>query len=325
MHLLLLGYSSVTERRVIPAAGGLDAIRAISIASRSRSAPAKWPKRKEFYVDYNAALAESGADLVYISLPNALHETWVEKALAAGKHVIVDKPALTSLAASKRLLAVARRRGLLMAEATVFDRHPHFEALQRFIAEAGPLTHVSAQFVIPQLPIDNFRNHAELGGGCLLDMGPYAAALARVLGGGPAQALSGLSGGRHSETGVDVSFSLLARLANGALVSGNFGFDGEYQNRLTVVMKGGSAAIERVFSPPADYAVTWQQRKANVANEMRFEPADTFARFLDSATEAIAGGGQDRFADALLTDAEFRERLAQAIVPQPAHAEANAD
>ena len=47
-----------------------------------------------FFRDYEAALQESDADIVYLSLPNAMHEHWVMAALGAGKHVIVDKPAM---------------------------------------------------------------------------------------------------------------------------------------------------------------------------------------------------------------------------------------
>src|SRR4029079_1961192 len=125
-----------------------------------------------FFNDYEAALRGSDCDLVYLSLPNALHERWVMVAVAAGKHVVVDKPAMMTLAGSERVIAEARRVNRLVAEATVFGHHQQFETLAAFVAETGPPTQAVAQFIIPPLPIGNFRNHAELGGGCLLDMGP---------------------------------------------------------------------------------------------------------------------------------------------------------
>src|SRR5215472_2105477 len=195
MRLLVLGFSSIAERRVIPAAAGVAAIGEISIASKSRPQPAGWPKVGRFFRDYEAALHDGDPDLVYLSLPNAMHEHWVMAALAAGKHVIVDKPAMMTREASRRGIDEAQRRGRLFAEATVFCHHPQFEQLAPFLADAGPLTHVAAQFIIPPLPIANFRNHGELGGGCLLDMGPYAAATMRLLGGGLPTAISALAGG----------------------------------------------------------------------------------------------------------------------------------
>jgi dTDP-3,4-didehydro-2,6-dideoxy-alpha-D-glucose 3-reductase len=315
MRLLILGFSSIAERRVIPAAAKVAAIDQISIASKSRSQPKDWPKAGRFFCDYETALRESQADIVYLSLPNAMHEHWVMAALGAGKHVIVDKPAMITQEGSERAVAEARRSGRLLAEATVFGYHPHFEALTEFLAENGPLTHVDAQFIIPPLPIANFRNQRELGGGCLLDMGPYAAALMRILGGGPPSQLTALSGTYHPETGVDMGFSAQARLANGGIFSGHFSFEAEYQNCLLIVAHSGSVMIERVFSPPADHRIEWRKRVRNVESVVTFEPADIFAHFLDAAARAISAGDHEPWYRDLLADAECRTRIAGALEP----------
>src|ERR1700687_2881419 len=98
MRLLILGYSSIVQRRVIPAAAKMEAIDEISIASKSHPEPNEgWPKRGRFFTDYQTALRQSDSDIVYLSLPNAMHECWAITALAAGKHVIVDKPAMITL------------------------------------------------------------------------------------------------------------------------------------------------------------------------------------------------------------------------------------
>jgi len=203
-----------------------------------------------------------------------------------------------------------------LAEATVFAYHPHFQALQRFVAEHGPLTLVDAQFVIPPLPIDNFRNHAGLGGGCLLDMGSYAAALIRTLGGGLKPPLAALAGSRHPETGVDMGFSLQARLANGAVFTGHFSFEGEYQNRLLVVGRSGSVMTERLYSPPADYRIEWRRRIRNAEDTVTFEAADVFRNFLEAAVSAIASGEREPFYRDLLADAQCRAAIADALEPK---------
>ena len=313
MRLLILGYSSIVERRVLPAAAKVGAIEQISIASRSQTAPGGWPKQGRFFNNYETALRDSDADLVYVSLPHAMHEQWVMAALAAGKHVVVDKPAMMTLAGSQRAVAEARRLNRMVAEATLFGYHPQFEALPAFIAENGPLTQVAVQFIIPPLPIANFRNHGELGGGCLLDMGPYAAATMRILGGGVASDVTALAGGRHPETGVDMGFSVLARLGTGAAFSGQFSFEGEYQNRMLIVGRSGSVISERVFTPPADHRMEWRRRVRNVDDVVTFEPADTFARFLEAVTSAIAAGDHERFHRDLLDDAQCRASIAEAL------------
>jgi len=319
MRLLILGYSSIAERRVIPAAARVGAIAEIAIASKSRSQPQAWPKEGRFFTDYETALHESGADMVYLSLPNASHDHWVMASLAAGKHVIVDKPAMMSFKASTQAVEEARRARRLFAEATVFGYHPQFERLAAFVNDIGPLTHVAAQFIIPPLPIGNFRNHAELGGGCLLDMGPYAAGIMRILGGGAPTDLTALAGGRHPETGVDMGFSVQARLANAGIFSGHFSFEGEYQNRLLIVGRSGSVIMERVFSPPPDYRMEWRQRVRNQDGVATFDPADTFALFLGAACRAATADDHERFAHDLLEDARCREKIAEALQHKPAH------
>jgi NDP-hexose-3-ketoreductase len=316
MRLLILGYSSIAERRVIPAAAKVAAIDEVSIASKSRPRPERWPKAGRFFRDYDAALRESDADLVYLSLPNAMHDHWVMTALGTGKHVIVDKPAIMTLEGSQRAMREAQRRKRVLAEATVFGYHPQFAVLKEFLGENGPLTHVDAQFIIPPLPIANFRNHAKLGGGCLLDMGPYAAGVMRMLGGGPPTHLAALAGGRHPETGVDMGFSAQARLANGGIFSGHFSFEGEYQNRLLVVARSGSVIIERVFSPPADFCMEWRRRVRNVESVVTFDVADTFALFLEAVGLAVASGDHERLHRDLLADAECRTQIAQALADE---------
>jgi dTDP-3,4-didehydro-2,6-dideoxy-alpha-D-glucose 3-reductase len=312
MRLLILGYSSIAERRVIPAAAKIAAISDISIASKSRPRPESWPRQGCFFNDYTEAL-RSDADIVYLSLPNAMHDAWVMAALEAGKHVVVDKPAMMTLEASLKAVEAAHRAKRILAEATVFSHHPQFEALATFMADNGPLTQVAAQFIIPPLPIQNFRNHRELGGGCLLDMGPYAAATMRILGGGAPSQIAALPGGRHPETGVDMGFSVQARLANGGAFSGHYSFEGEYQNRLLVVGRSGSVIIERVFSPPADHRMEWRRRVRNVEDVRTFEPADTFQRFLEAIMSAIADGAHERFYDALSSDARCRAEIAATL------------
>jgi predicted dehydrogenase len=313
MRLLILGFSSIAERRVIPAAAVVAGISEVSIASRSRRPPASWPKQGRYFTDYESALRDGGADMIYLSLPNAMHEPWAMAALAAGKHVVVDKPAMIVREAGERAVAEARRRKCLLAEAIAFGYHPQFWALSSFVAEQGPLTQVDAQFIIPPLPIGNFRNHRELGGGCLLDMGPYAAATMRLLGDGLPSQMTALAGRVHPETGVDMGFSVLARLHNGAAFSGHFSFEGEYQNRLLIVGSSGSVLTERIFTPPAHHRPEWRRRIRNTESVVTAEAADTFACFLEAVTNAVAAGDFEGFYRDLLADAECRAMIATAL------------
>ena len=59
----------------------------------------------------DALLADPGVELVDIVTPNHLHVDMAVKALAAGKHVLLEKPMATTLADAERLVAAAERSG----------------------------------------------------------------------------------------------------------------------------------------------------------------------------------------------------------------------
>lgn len=295
---------------MLPALAEMEGIERVDLASRSRIEPDEWPKEGRFFSDYREAIAESDADIVYISLPNSLHVEFIRAALAAGRHVVVDKPATLTLETARDCVDEASCKSLLLAEATVFSYHPQLVEMQSFIAEYGPLTHIESALIIPPMPLDNFRNHRHLGGGCLNDMGPYAAAVARIFGVGDLQTLAVVSAPATSDVDVDLGFSLLASFANGLRYSGHFSFESEYQNRLRLVGKSGSLEVDRIFSTPPNYEPVWQMRERNEPSQRHLPAADTFGNFMQAVLAAIAEGDYNRFAGNLIADALFRSRLA---------------
>jgi dTDP-3,4-didehydro-2,6-dideoxy-alpha-D-glucose 3-reductase len=312
VKILIVGYSSIVQRRVVPALSRIAEIDQIDIASLSKALDADLPKAGQHFTDYAEALRQSSAQCVYVSLPNSMHEAWVQACLDAGKHVIVDKPATMTVESANRFADIAAGKGLLFAEATVFDFHPQFQAMQEFVSAAGGLTHIDAQFVIPPLPPTNFRNNAALGGGCLLDMGAYAAGLARRFG-GELQRLSAFRAPPYDGFDIDMGFSLAAQFANGVRYTGHFSFESEYQNRLLLVARHGSLLVERLFSPPPDSPPVWQVRRSNAASEEQQPVADVFELFLRAAIHAIYTADLEQFSKPLLADAIFRDTIARKL------------
>ena len=68
------------------------------------------------YSDYDALLADPEIDALYIPLPNQLHVEWCKKGLAAGKHVLCEKPIAMRAEDIDDLIARRDRSGLLLAE-----------------------------------------------------------------------------------------------------------------------------------------------------------------------------------------------------------------
>src|SRR5438046_8291042 len=121
MDVLILGHSSIAQRRVVPALSTLSGFGRIDVATRKAAGgvPFEWPYG-DVYGDYKKALHESAAQLVYVSLVNSEHARWTEEAINAGRHVVVDKPAFLGVQGTERMLELADRRGVCVAEATVW-------------------------------------------------------------------------------------------------------------------------------------------------------------------------------------------------------------
>lgn len=317
MKVLILGYSSIVSRRVLPALMALPGIERIDIASRrpreQATLPATW--QGGWYQGYETGLAESPADLVYISLVNNLHEEWTERALAAGRHVVVEKPAFLSLSTTERLAARAEQADRLLAEAVVIADHPQMDLVRQAVAEAGGATRLIATFSFPPLPADSYRYNPALGGGAFLDVGPYAAASSRLFFSDPPAKLHCEVLSRHPETHVDTAFTLAAIYSGGRSLVGHFGFDTEYQNRLTVLGPAVAVTFDRVFSTPPDLENTIHIARKNVRETLTAEAGDSFGRFFARMRDMLAGGARSdwrRQTEPMLADAAFLERMRRA-------------
>src|SRR5262245_51695550 len=132
MYLLILGYSSIVRRRVLPAALSVGNITGIGIATRRGRVPEP-AGDITWFSDYGEALGSSGADAVYVSGVNAAHAEWVHRSLEQGLHVIVDKPAFLDVASAEDAVALARRQRKVLAEATVFPFHPQFATFRSLV------------------------------------------------------------------------------------------------------------------------------------------------------------------------------------------------
>lgn len=307
---------------MLAALAGLDSISLIHVASRQGLRPSDvesffgpFPhKVGRLFENYADALNHSGARLAYVSLPNALHEPWVERALAHGYHVVVDKPAFTSFDVAHRLCLVASQRNLLLAEANTWDYHPQVDEARAFFDKPGRgISRILVAFTFPPLPPQDFRYRREFGGGSLLDIGPYAVSVGRVfLGSEPADISCHVLERSDSSGSVDTSFSVLMTYAPESAVAGHFGFTTEYVNSVSLIGPGGFTRIERVFSPPPDLALTMDFRSDNAATVKAVGPADSFALFLRAVLDAIDHNEFGDFRERLLSDSRVLSRLREA-------------
>ncbi|UUV07266.1 Gfo/Idh/MocA family protein [Ruegeria sp. YS9] len=134
------------------------------------------------YDSYDALLADTGIDAIYIPLPNHMHAEWSLKALKAGKHVLCEKPMTMKADEFDALIQKRDESGLQAAEAYMIVHHPQWQLARKLIADGaiGNLVHVTGAFSFDnRSDTRNIRNRAETGGGGLRDIGVYVIGGAR--------------------------------------------------------------------------------------------------------------------------------------------------
>lgn len=310
LDALILGWSSIARRRVLPALVHNGAAR-IDVASLTHDVVLPDGVAGSVFRSYDEALSQSGAPLVYVSTRNHDHLAWTLRALESGRHVVVDKPAALAVADVERMVAAAAAAGRLIAEATVWSWHPQIQQLSLLIGEAGPLATVVALFSFPAMPADNFRMQKAAGGGMLWDLGPYAVSASRVLfGEAPVEVVAHAH--RAEGAAVDTAFHVMMRYANGASLMGRFGMHTAYVNRLAMVGADFEATLDRAFTsaPNQPAAIVGQRRQAPLS--IAVPAADAFANFLAAVVSAAERGQGQSFAETMLADAASLQVLRRA-------------
>ena len=174
----VLGAANFALNHMAPA---IHAARGAELTALATSHPDKAAPFQEFapglrvHDSYDALLADPDIDAVYIPLPNHLHVEWVIKALAAGKHVLCEKPIALSDADFDTLIAARDKAGKLAAEAFMIVHHPQFVRARELVQAGaiGRVKHVDATFTYYNDDTGNIRNQADKGGGGLRDIGVY--------------------------------------------------------------------------------------------------------------------------------------------------------
>jgi predicted dehydrogenase len=265
------------------------------------------------YGDYKKALHESDAELVYVSLVNSEHEPWAETAIEAGRHVVVDKPAFLGVAATERIVNLADRRGVCLAEATVWAAHPQVQCARELFVEAGGTPRrIAAEFCFPPLDASNFRYQRALGGGALWDVGPYAVSVGRVFFGGEPTDVACQVLERDGPDDVETAFSVLLAYRDGQSVVGQFGFNSVYRNRVDLLGERLGVEIDRVYTPPPDVLPELRVTRPDGTSTVAAPKGDTFAGFFEQVYERIETRDWGQLANDILVDARTLDRLRRA-------------
>ncbi len=282
------------NRRLIPAIRASARGELVAVASRSQSAAdayaAEWGIPLAFG-SYEALLASGAVDAVYIGLPNHLHTEWTVRALAAGLHVLCEKPFALSLAEVDRMIAAAQDNGRALAEAFMYRHHPQTKLAGEFV-RAGRLGRVHllrGVFTFRMGSRDNVRLRPEWGGGSLWDVGVYPLSLAQFLMGGPPEWVFGDQW--LGPSGVDEAFTGTLHYANGAMAQISSGFAVPYYNHFDALGDNGRLLFTRPFTglESDDRRLTYYDSD-HAAHELPVPEMELYAGEVEDMHDAILNG-----------------------------------
>ena len=132
------------------------------------------------YDEYTVMLEQADIDTVYVAVPNFLHYDFCQKALHAGKNVIVEKPMTSNDREAKALAALAREKELFLFEAITTVYLPNYALLKKLLPRIGTIKIVTCNYSQYSCRYDTVRAGETLpvfdpkkSGGALMDLNLY--------------------------------------------------------------------------------------------------------------------------------------------------------
>src|SRR3954470_8738549 len=236
----------------------VDGARLVAVGSRSQESADRFgdafdaPHR---HASYQALVEDPDVDAVYVATPHPLHAENALAAIAAGKHVLVEKPFTMDAAEAAAVVDAARAAGVFCMEAMWTRFLPHVVRVRELLA-AGAIGEVRTvvadhgQFFAPD---PRHRLYApELGGGALLDLGIYPVSFASMVLAAPASITAAADA---AFTGVDGQTSAILRSAEGAHAVVTCTLWAATPCRATITGTEGAIDIDPVFYAPSSFTL----------------------------------------------------------------------
>ena len=246
------------------------------------------------YDEFERGLAESGADAVYIALPNHLHREYTERAARAGVHVLCEKPMAVTEADCEAMIDTCDRNGVkLMIAYRLHFEEANLRAVE--VVQSGRLGDprlFNSVFTRNVTEGDIRLGPRDEGGGTLYDIGIYCINAARYLfEDEPVEVLALTARNdepRFSAPGVDEMTGALLRFPGERIATFVTSFGATDVSRLQVVGTRGTLVLDPAYEYAGElrHELTVNGR----SSERTFPKRDQFAPELVYFAECIQTG-----------------------------------
>ncbi len=247
----ILGTARINQR-VIPAMRLAARSELIAVASRDRARAEAYAREWTIprgVAGYQTLLDSPDIDAVYIPLPNTDHVPWTLAAIAAGKHVLCEKPIALTPVDIDRIAAAAQAASVIVEEGFMYRHEPMTARVQALVNDGaiGTVRAIVSGFTFALEGDTNIRLQPDLGGGSLWDVGSYPVTYAQMLCGQEPQMVFG-SAHWHA-SGVDEEFMGLLRFHEGPTANIYAGFRAAYRTWLEILGSDGGLTVPNPFRP----------------------------------------------------------------------------
>ena len=298
-----LGSSRISLSALIEPVASVPEVTVAAVAARDKSRAEAFALRHGIpaaYGSYEELLADPDIDAIYNPLPNSQHGPWTLQAIAAGKHVLCEKPFASNADEAAQVADAAAASGLVVMEAMHYRYHPLTRRLSELVAELGPVQHLQCWTSFAIADPDDIRYDFDLGGGALMDGGCYAIDCLRLLGASGGQSEPSVTGaladpgppspGRGPEAVADRSTAVRLAFPGGATgwFESSFTRDGEFRADVHAICRDGQVRLENFIFPHKGRLVA--TRNGSVVADEQGGGDSTYVGQLRAFAAAIAAG-----------------------------------
>ncbi|PEG35662.1 oxidoreductase [Mycolicibacterium agri] len=294
MRIGILGAARIAPLALIkPARDSADVVVAAVAARDVNDARAFAAKHgiPRAHDSYEALIADPEVDAIYNPLPNALHGRWTRAAMAAGKHVLCEKPFTANAAEASEISAMAATSDRVVMEAFHYRYHPLFLRIEEILAsgELGRLTRVESAFCYPLPKFSDIRYDYSLAGGATMDVGCYAVDMVRSFGGSTPEVVSAQAKLRDDQVDRAMTAELRFEAGHTGRIRCSMWSTDLFQLSATIVGERGEVRL-RVRNPLAAPFRRLSVRSSEGNRIENFPRGSSYAYQLDAFAAAVLHG-----------------------------------
>ena len=291
----ILGAARVNER-LLPAIVEANNSELVAIASRRAGAAAETLKKYapqvsgvDIHDDLDALLSNPRVEAVYLPMANDEHAEWALKAIAAGKHVLIEKPMAIRAEDILAIAGAAKAQNVTVMEGFMYRFHPQHARVNEILQTGviGDIRFARASYSFMMRPARMYRleKHTDEGGGAMWDIGPYAIHTLRTLFG--CEPLSVIATAKLNDSGADISTSGILEFGDGKRGHFDTNFECARRSEYEITGTKGVLKCHTVWQLPGDVPVISWRTDDGLRGEEQGLPANHFRLEIEHFSNAV--------------------------------------